>query len=127
MAYAAFWLGVGLFFSLAEVQHYVRGGGRHPWEPFLWEISGSLTAGVLALAVYRLSDGLLARRVGMVARIAAYLAGLVAFSLVHSALMYGMRTVAEGIEDVETLRALIEMGVELGQGFLLGRPSLNLP
>jgi len=91
LAYAAFWLGVGLFFSLAEVQHYVRSGGRHPWEPFLWEISGSLTAGVLALAVYRLSDDLLARRVGMVARVAAYLGGLVAFSLVHSALMYGTR------------------------------------
>ncbi len=39
LAYAAFWLGIGLFFSLAEWQHYVRGGGPHPWEPFLWEMS----------------------------------------------------------------------------------------
>ena len=31
---AAFWLGVGLFFSLAEWQHYMRAGGMHPWEPF---------------------------------------------------------------------------------------------
>src|ERR1700761_342026 len=91
LAYAAFWLGVGLFFSLAEVQHYVRGGGRHPWEPFLWELSGSVTAGLLALAVYRLNDVLLARRVRMPARIAAYLAGLVAFSAAHSTLMYGTR------------------------------------
>ena len=90
-AYAAFWLGVGLFFSLSEVQHYVRGGGRHPWEPFLWEISGSVTAGLLALAVYRLNDELLSRQVGVVARIAAWLAGLVVFSAAHSALMYGMR------------------------------------
>jgi PAS domain S-box-containing protein len=37
---------------------------------------------------------------------------------------FGMRTVAEGIEDQGTLDALIEMGVELGQGFLLGRPAL---
>ena len=42
-AYTAFWAGVGLFFSLAEWQHYMRGGGRHPWEPFLWEMSGAMT------------------------------------------------------------------------------------
>ncbi len=90
-AYAAFWLGIGLFFSLAEWQHYVRGGGPHPWEPFLWEMSGSSTAGILAVAVYRLNDRLLARPRAVGVRIAAYLAGLVAFSLAHSALMYGMR------------------------------------
>ena len=91
VAYAAFWLGIGLFFSLAEWQHYVRGGGPHPWEPFLWEMSGSSTAGILAVAVYRLNDRLLARPRGLGVRIAAYLAGLVAFSLAHSALIYGMR------------------------------------
>jgi PAS domain S-box-containing protein len=37
---------------------------------------------------------------------------------------FGMRTVAEGIEDSGTLESLIEMGVELGQGYLLGRPAL---
>ncbi len=37
---------------------------------------------------------------------------------------FGMRTVAEGIEDDGTLAALVEMGVDLGQGYLLGRPAL---
>ena len=37
---------------------------------------------------------------------------------------FGMRTVAEGIEDQGTLDTLIEMGVELGQGYLLGRPDI---
>ena len=37
---------------------------------------------------------------------------------------FGMRTVAEGIEDDGTLAALGEMGVDLGQGYLLGRPAL---
>jgi PAS domain S-box-containing protein len=37
---------------------------------------------------------------------------------------FGMRTVAEGIEDAGTLGSLVEMGVDLGQGFLLGRPEL---
>lgn len=36
---------------------------------------------------------------------------------------FGMRTVAEGIEDRGTLGTLVEMGVDLGQGFLLGRPA----
>ena len=36
---------------------------------------------------------------------------------------FDMRTGAEGIEDVETLRTLTEMGVDLAQGFLLGRPE----
>ena len=31
-------------------------------------------------------------------------------------------TVAEGIEDERTLAAATELGVGLGQGFLLGRP-----
>jgi PAS domain S-box-containing protein len=37
---------------------------------------------------------------------------------------FGMRTVAEGIEEVDTLATLVEMGVDLGQGYLLGRPAL---
>ena len=37
---------------------------------------------------------------------------------------FGMRTVAEGIEDPGTLQSLAEMGVDLGQGYLLGRPAL---
>jgi EAL domain-containing protein (putative c-di-GMP-specific phosphodiesterase class I) len=36
---------------------------------------------------------------------------------------FGMRTVAEGIEDAGTLGSLVEMGVDLGQGYLLGRPE----
>jgi len=44
-------------------------------------------------------------------------------SMVAVARNFGMRTVGEGIEDVETLRILVDMGVDLGQGFLLGRPG----
>jgi two-component system, LytTR family, sensor kinase len=91
LAYAAFWLGVGLFFSLAEWQRYELRGGLHPWEPFLWEISGSLATGLLALAVYRLSERLLARERGLGVRVAAILAGAPLFALAHSALMYGAR------------------------------------
>lgn len=35
----------------------------------------------------------------------------------------GLRMVAEGIEDTETLGTLAELGVEMVQGYLFGRPA----
>ena len=35
----------------------------------------------------------------------------------------GMRTVAEGVEDVATLRRLHELGCDFAQGYLFGRPA----
>jgi len=35
----------------------------------------------------------------------------------------GMQTIAEGVEDQETLEVLIDLGVDFAQGFLLHRPS----
>jgi hypothetical protein len=101
LAYAAFWLGIGVFFSLAEWQHYVQHGGEHPWEPFLWELSGSLATGVLALAVYRWSERLLAWRIGWAGLLAGHLAGVVVFALAHSALMFSMRAAVYGLAGVE--------------------------
>ena len=100
LAYAGFWLGVGLFFALAEVQHYVRAGGTRVWEPFLWEISGSLTAGILALVVYRFNEWLLARGLRTGARVVAWIAFAPVFSLSHSALMYGMRGIVYGLSGI---------------------------
>jgi len=91
LAYAAFWAGIGLFFSLAEWQHYVRGGGRHPWEPFLWEMSGALVTGLLAVAVYRWNEWLLAPGRARAAAAAGYVAGYAVYTLAHSALMFGAR------------------------------------
>ncbi len=91
LAYTAFWSGVGLFFALAEWQHYVRAGGRHPWEPFLWELSGALSTGLLAIAIYRWNEWLLAPPRGRVAAVAGHLAGYVVYTLGHSALMFGAR------------------------------------
>lgn len=51
--YPVLLLGVGLLQGLAEMQKYLAQGGRHAWEPFLWELSSVLCTGLLALAVYR--------------------------------------------------------------------------
>jgi EAL domain-containing protein (putative c-di-GMP-specific phosphodiesterase class I) len=36
--------------------------------------------------------------------------------------LFGIRVVAEGIEREDQLRAVRELGCEMGQGYLLGRP-----
>jgi EAL domain-containing protein (putative c-di-GMP-specific phosphodiesterase class I) len=35
----------------------------------------------------------------------------------------GLRVVAEGIEDKETLELLSNLGCDLGQGYLIGKPA----
>jgi diguanylate cyclase (GGDEF)-like protein len=42
--------------------------------------------------------------------------------LVDLGALFGIRVVAEGIEREDQLRALRELGCEMGQGYLLGRP-----
>ena len=44
-------------------------------------------------------------------------------ALVDLARSYGMKTVAEGVETEEQLRALREIGCDRAQGYLLGRPA----
>ena len=46
-------------------------------------------------------------------------------ALVDFASATNIATIAEGIERPEELAALIELGIDYGQGFLLGRPQAN--
>lgn len=43
-------------------------------------------------------------------------------AVVSLARAFGIRTVAEGVEDAETLELLAELGVDEAQGYFLGRP-----
>lgn len=47
-------------------------------------------------------------------------------ALVGFARSAGIKTIAEGIERKEELNVLVELGVDYGQGFLLGRPNQKL-
>ncbi len=44
-------------------------------------------------------------------------------AIVNLAHGFGCETIAEGVEDGETLELLKELGVDFGQGFYLGRPA----
>jgi EAL domain-containing protein (putative c-di-GMP-specific phosphodiesterase class I) len=43
-------------------------------------------------------------------------------SMIHLAHNRGLEVVAEGIEDAQTLKLLIDLGADIGQGFLIARP-----
>lgn len=43
-------------------------------------------------------------------------------SMIHLAHNLGLEVVAEGIEDAQTLKLLIDLGADIGQGFLIARP-----
>jgi EAL domain-containing protein (putative c-di-GMP-specific phosphodiesterase class I) len=45
-------------------------------------------------------------------------------AIVGLATGFGLQTIAEGVEDQETLEMLRELGVDHVQGFHLGRPAL---
>jgi EAL domain-containing protein (putative c-di-GMP-specific phosphodiesterase class I) len=47
-------------------------------------------------------------------------------SLMELAQRQGAVAIAEGLETAEQLRSLRELGITTGQGYLLGRPGLNL-
>ncbi len=55
--------------------------------------------------------------------------GLIVESVLKLAVQTGLRVVAEGIEDEETLAALRQLGCPVAQGYLIARPmpvsSLN--
>ena len=100
VAYAAFWVAAGLFLGIAELQHYLRVGGQHPWEPFLWEMSSMASTGLLTLGIFAWHRRLFDTPRPVAARIGGHLAGALAYVIGHSALMHAMRAVVYATVDV---------------------------
>jgi len=88
--YPSLLLGVGLLQGLAEMQKYLARGGRHAWEPFLWELSSVLCTGLLALAVYRWHVAGLRQR-SRWRQLGRHLLGALAYMLLHVGGMFGLR------------------------------------
>jgi two-component system, LytTR family, sensor kinase len=101
LAYFGFWIAIGLFLAIAELQHYLRSGEEHPWEPFLWELSSTLSGSLLVLLVYRWHRYLLATARALLLRIAAHLIGALVYALAHSVMMYSIRFTVYAFTDVQ--------------------------
>ena len=114
LAYFGFWIAVGLFLAIAELQHYLARGDTHPWEPFLWELSSTLSASLLVLLIYRWHRYLLATARPPTLRIAAHLIGALIYGIAHSVMMYSIRVAVYAFTDVhyETGDALSILGYE---------------
>ncbi len=97
--YAGLLAGVATFFAIAELQHYLRNGGEHPWEPFLWEFSSVLVVALLLPLIFRwhrASLGLGGRRL-----LARHALGYAAYTLLHVLGMFGLRY---GVYALSTVR-----------------------
>ena len=108
--YAFALLAIGLLQGSAELQHYLHGGGAHPWEPYLWEFSSILTGGALAPLVYRwhvatlaphASPGFSPPRRLFWRRVLRHMAGALAFVLVHVAGMFALRYLVYALAGVQ--------------------------
>lgn len=78
--------------SLSELDERARTGGTvETWEPWCWELTSLAGALLIAPAVFALADRLRPGRFSWPALAAGWLAGSVAFSVAHVAIMTGLR------------------------------------
>src|SRR6218665_3326439 len=96
LAYAAVLLALGLLQSVAELQHYLADGGRHPWEPFLWELSSTTCAGLLGPLVYRWHVAGLGRA-PRTRQLARHALGALVYMLAHVGGMFAIRFAVYGL------------------------------
>lgn len=87
--YAGLLCGVAVFFALAELQHYLRNGGQHPWEPFLWEFSSVAVVALLLPPMFRWHRESLGR--GPRVLFARHALGYLAYTGLHVVGMFGLR------------------------------------
>ena len=96
--YAGLLAGVATFFAIAELQHYLRNGGEHPWEPFLWEFSSVLVVAGLLPPVFRWHRASLGR--GFAVLLARHALGYAAYTVLHVGGMFGLRFAVYALTQV---------------------------
>ncbi len=89
--YVFFWIGVGLLLSLATLQTYVQHGGRHLWEPFLWEMSSVFAVALLMPLIYRWINFADTANWNKLKIGAVHIAVACGFSIAHVSLMLTIR------------------------------------
>jgi two-component system, LytTR family, sensor kinase len=100
LVYIGFWAGVALLLSLAELQSYIRGGGLHSWEPFLWETSSVFAVALLMPLIYRwvnFADGSEWPKLNIGI---THVLMACAFSIAHMLIMFAIRYLVYFLMDV---------------------------
>jgi two-component system, LytTR family, sensor kinase len=100
LVYISFWLGVGLLLSLASLQTYVRRGGVHLWEPFLWEMSSVFVVALLMPLIYRWVSFADTCNWGKLQIGATHILMACSFSIAHVVLMFALRFLVYFLMDV---------------------------
>jgi len=118
-AYAGLLLTVALLQSVASLQQYLANGGRHGWEPFLWEFSSVLCTGLLSVAIYRWHVAGL-RLDNWPLQLARHAAGLIVYILAHVGGMFALRFAVYAASDLryEPGNALHILAYEAGKDFV---------
>ncbi len=98
--YIAFWIAVGLLLAIAQLQIYVRSGGQHLWEPFLWELSSVTAVAALMPLIYRWISFADTCNWNKLQLSATHIAMACGFSMAHVGLMYGIRFLVYFLIDV---------------------------
>jgi len=97
--YVGLLLIVALLQSVSELQHYLANGGKHRWEPFVWEFSSILCTGLLCVAIYHWHVfGLQLGRWPL--QLALHATGLVAYTLAHVGGMFSLRFAVYSLANV---------------------------
>jgi len=94
LGYFLAWLGMGLWLGINVVVGH-RNSGSHiaAWEPMTWELSSALVMAVLATAVFRFERSHPLSGSDWLRRVPVHVPAAVAFSLVHTLGMVGIRKV----------------------------------
>lgn len=94
IAYVAAWLGLGLWLG-SNVIIGRRNGGMpiDAWEPLTWEMSSTVVVAVLSILVYKFERRFPLSGAGWPRRLLPHLPIAVAFSMVHTAGMVGIRQI----------------------------------
>ncbi|MCE4555563.1 sensor histidine kinase [Roseateles cellulosilyticus] len=95
LPYVALLTVVGLLLSVSALQAYRLSGGRHAWEPFLWEFSSVYVVGALGLGVHALMGRL--RGQAWPHQLTVHAVALPVFSGLHIAGMFGLRLFVYGL------------------------------
>lgn len=99
LPYLALLTVVGLLLSASALEAYRLSGGKHPWEPFLWEFSSVSVIGALALAVHALMGRLAGQP--WPRQLAVHAVALPLFSGLHIAGMFGIRLLVYALVGVD--------------------------